>query len=165
MTADQLSQLMDPQSMVREFHEQFRLGAPDAWTNQPWSIAKLRETLISEELEEFMDGAHQCDPVAVADAIADLLYVVYGTAVQYGIEIAPVLTEVHRSNMTKLWTDEEIQIALPPAVTIDRVSHGPRGWLVKRQDGKVIKSPSYEPADIAGALTQPAPSRRSGPLR
>src|SRR2546429_6004229 len=33
---------------------------------------------------------------------SDLLYVVYGTAVSYGIDMNPVFREVHRSNMSKV---------------------------------------------------------------
>ena len=55
--------------------------------------------------------------------MADLLYVVYGTAVSYGIDMDPVFREVHRSNMSKVG-----------------------GY--KREDGKWVKPPTYSPAVI-----------------
>lgn len=39
--------------------------------------------------------------IEVADGLADLLYVVFGTALSFGIPIEHVFAEVHRSNMTK----------------------------------------------------------------
>ena len=39
--------------------------------------------------------------IAVADALGDLLVVVYGTACAFGINMDPISDEIHRSNMTK----------------------------------------------------------------
>ena len=39
--------------------------------------------------------------VSLADALGDLAYVVYGTAVAYGLDLDPIIREIHRSNMTK----------------------------------------------------------------
>jgi predicted HAD superfamily Cof-like phosphohydrolase len=71
------------------------------------------------------------DIVAVADAIADLLYVTYGAALTFGIPIREVFAEVHRSNMTKL--DAE-------------------GNPVYRGDGKVMKGPSFSEPDLMPLL-------------
>lgn len=84
-------------------------------------IQQLRIDLITEELNELEDAEHIFD---VADALADLMYVVLGTAVAYGIDLEPIFQEVHRSNMSKF---------------ID--GH-------KREDGKWIKGPSYSPANL-----------------
>ena len=40
--------------------------------------------------------------IKIADALADLLYFIYGTAVAYGIDMESVFLEIHRSNMTKI---------------------------------------------------------------
>lgn len=82
---------------------------------------ELRINLITEELQE-LRSTHSL--VMIADAIADLLYVVYGTAAAYGFDAQKLFDEAHRSNMTKF---------------ID--GH-------KREDGKWIKGPSYSPADF-----------------
>ena len=78
-----------------------------------------------------------------ADALADLIYVVYGMALETGIDLAAVLAEVQRSNMSKLGSD---------------------GRPVYREDGKVLKGPGYFPPDVGGVLgidpeSGPAPSQ------
>jgi len=78
------------------------------------------------------DHQHQTvNVVNLAKELADLLYVVYGTAAAYGIPIDDVYREVHRSNMSKL---------------------GPDGKPIYREDGKVLKGPNYTPADIQKVL-------------
>jgi predicted HAD superfamily Cof-like phosphohydrolase len=145
------------QQSVREFHQVF-----GATINEKPSVPSeqdqiLRVDLITEERDELAEATYHYNPpnlVGVADALGDLLYVVYGAGVTYGIDLEPVFKEIHRSNMTKLWTEAEIS---SPAFhgndyTCELVRAGVRCWLVKRADGKVIKSPSYSPADIAGVL-------------
>ena len=44
--------------------------------------------------------AEKADLIGIADALADIVYVVYGTALTYGIDLDSVLREVHRSNMS-----------------------------------------------------------------
>ena len=68
----------------------------------------LKIRLMVEEFAELVAAMqlHLCYPkdehfTLVADSIADLLYVTYGTAVTYGINIDAIFREVHRSNMTK----------------------------------------------------------------
>jgi predicted HAD superfamily Cof-like phosphohydrolase len=94
--------LADPLEMVREFHLAFALP----WRDRPQTVSAaeraLRQALIQEEFEEFVRAAESDDLVGVADALADLLYVVYGAAGAYGIDIRPVFAEVHRSNMAKV---------------------------------------------------------------
>jgi predicted HAD superfamily Cof-like phosphohydrolase len=87
----------------------------------------------------------------VADAIADISYVNYGAANAYGINIAPIEDEVHASNMTKLFTEDEVQGLDKRDFSIEKV--GDR-YLVKNNDGKVQKSPSYTTADIAKHIHQ-----------
>jgi predicted HAD superfamily Cof-like phosphohydrolase len=111
------------QSMVEEFHRVFDIliqrapGAIDERTRV------LRERLIHEEFEELKEAMGTQDLSAIAKELADLLYVVYGTAVSYGIDMEPVFREVHRSNMSKVG------------------GH-------KREDGKWVKPATYSPARI-----------------
>ncbi len=91
--------------------------------------------LIEEEVDELRAGARDGDLVEVADALADIVYVAYGTAHVYGIDLDAVLDEVHASNMTKL---------------------GPGGRPVRRPDGKVLKGPDYRPPDVNGVLARSA---------
>lgn len=111
------------QSMVKEFHRVFDIliqrtpGVIDERTRV------LRERLIHEEFEELKEAMGAQDLTAIAKELADLLYVVYGTAVSYGIDMEPVFREVHRSNMSKVG------------------GH-------KREDGKWVKPATYSPARI-----------------
>lgn len=125
---------MSANEMVREFHERFELpiaGAPTLLDGERYA---LRYELISEELIELCDAQERDDLVAIADALADLAYVVYGAAIEYGIDLDAVIAEVHRSNMTKLGND---------------------GKAIRREDGKVLKGPHYEPPEIARILRTP----------
>ena len=92
---------------------------------------ELRLALIEEEVGELAEAARAGDLVGVADALADIVYVAYGTAHVYGIDLDAVLDEVHASNMTKLGAD---------------------GRPIRRADGKVLKGPDYRPPDIAAVL-------------
>jgi len=69
------------------------------------ALARLRVALLQEEVGEFVAASERGDLNGVADALADIVYVAYGTALTYGIDLDAVLREVHRSNMSKLGSD------------------------------------------------------------
>jgi predicted HAD superfamily Cof-like phosphohydrolase len=94
------------------------------------------------------------DLVGVADAIADISYVNYGAANAYGIDIEPIEDEVHESNMTKLFTTEEVDSLDRSQFTYKPVRLSGKCLLVKNGDGKVQKSPSYTPANVAKYIEQ-----------
>src|ERR1022692_4192590 len=126
------------------FHEAFdlpRQSSPNVGIDE--SLATLRIALLAEEVDEFVDAVAASDLVAIADALADIVYVAYGTAVTYGIDLDMVLGEVHRSNMSKLGKD---------------------GRPLIREDGKVIKSDQYFPPDVARVLElqRPLPLTSAG---
>jgi predicted HAD superfamily Cof-like phosphohydrolase len=117
---------------VGDFHRAYGLPIRDEPTAAvgPDQVG-LRQALIEEEVRELSDAASAGDLVGVADALADIVYVAYGTAHVYGIDLDAVLDEVHASNMTKLGAD---------------------GRPVRRADGKVLKGPAYRPPDISAVL-------------
>lgn len=78
-------------------------------------------------------GLRPINKAKVAKELADLLYVVYGSAYSMGIPIDEVFAEVHRSNMSKLGED---------------------GKPIYREDGKVLKGKNFSPADIEKVLKQ-----------
>lgn len=87
---------------VRAFmtkHGQFMSSHPTSII--PKDVVDLRCRLIAEEGEELFEAMYRNDILGVADGLADLLYVVFGCALAYGIPIGEVFDEVHRSNMTK----------------------------------------------------------------
>lgn len=87
--------------MVREFHEKYGHPVADKPGLIPNSRSGFRGRLIQEELVEYEEAANDHDLTGIVDALADLLYVVYGTAVEHGIDVDGALAEAHRSNMTK----------------------------------------------------------------
>ncbi len=126
----QRSYLSAAQAMVREFHAATGLVINDWPTIVDHKCAILREKLIAEEYTEFIKAQNEQDLTQIADALGDLLYVVLGAAVSYGIAIEDIFDEIHRSNMTKV---------------ID-------GYM--RGDGKWIKGPGYSKPDIATIVLQ-----------
>ncbi len=117
----------EAQKMVREFHKQFDIHVAESPSVPDPKTMALRERLIQEEFDELKEAMKAGDLPAIAKELADLLYVVYGTAVSYGIDMAPVFREVQRSNMSKVG-----------------------GY--KREDGKWVKPPTYSPARIEPIL-------------
>jgi predicted HAD superfamily Cof-like phosphohydrolase len=95
------------QGLVREFHIKHGyardlLKWPDVGSGHNWfEVGVHRSHLINEEHGELMAAWAARDVVKIADGLADLAYVVLGTAVAAGIDLGPILAEVHRSNMTK----------------------------------------------------------------
>lgn len=95
------------------------------------AVQKLRYDLIHEELTELVCGMQNECLVEIADALTDLLYVVYGAGHAYGIDLDKCFAEVHRSNMSKLGED---------------------GKPIHREDGKVMKSKLYTAPDLESVL-------------
>jgi len=117
---------------VAEFHRIYGLPhRPQPTADIGAGQAALRQALIDEEVGELREAAADLDIVEIADALADIVYVAYGTAHVYGIDLDAVITEVHRSNMTKLDAD---------------------GRPIRRADGKILKGPGYEPPNVAKIL-------------
>jgi len=105
---------VDYEAMLKQFHEKYNHHIqmrPDRPHNK---IQNLRYDLIFEEVNDELlqvmkhlmyEPRNQEEKefllVKLADALADSIYVIVGTAVAYGIPINEVFAEVHRSNMTK----------------------------------------------------------------
>ena len=70
-------------------------------------LVKLRLDLILEEVRELTDAAKEHDMVETIDALADILYVVYGAGASFGIDLDKAFDIVHQSNMSKLCMTEE----------------------------------------------------------
>ena len=113
--------------MVRQFHQSFRIPCPALPGDIAVKRMTLRQDLIGEEFSEYNEAARRGDMGCIAKELADLLYVVYGTAAEYGIDMDRVFAAVHNSNMSKLGRD---------------------GNPVMREDGKILKGPGYMPAEF-----------------
>ena len=90
-------------------------------------IVQLRYDLIKEELDELSVAIKDKDIVEVADALTDLLYVVYGAGHSFGIDLDKCFAEVQRSNMSKLGND---------------------GKPIYNENGKVMKGPNYSKPNL-----------------
>ena len=123
----EVQSMSDEQNMVSAFHRAFDIVIGTSPAIPDEATCALRMSLIQEEFDELREALAQQDIEAVAKELADLLYVVYGTAVSCGIDMAPVFREVHRSNMSKVG------------------GH-------KRADGKWMKPPNYSPARLQTIL-------------
>jgi len=100
---------------------------PDAETME------LRIELIEEELRELKEAVYDGEGtlIDVADALTDLLYVIYGAGHSFGIDLDFTFQEVHSSNMSKLGED---------------------GKPIYRSDGKVLKGPNYRPPNLQNIM-------------
>ena len=85
-------------------------------------INKLRYDLIEEALDELRVALENKDLLEVADALTDILYVVYGAGHAFGIDLDKCFEEVQNSNMSKL--DENNK-------------------PIYNESGKVMKGPKY----------------------
>ena len=102
-------------------------------------LVDLRYDLMAEENEEYYQAVVDNNLVEIADALGDQLYVLLGTILSHGMQyiIEDVLTEIHRSNMSKLDADGK------PIV------NGANGILDKtRPVGKVLKSANYSEPNL-----------------
>jgi NTP pyrophosphatase (non-canonical NTP hydrolase) len=64
--------------------------------------------LIEEEAAEFRRAVETSDLVEIADAVADLIWVVLEAGLTFGIPIEEVFAEVRRSNLTKIESGEPV---------------------------------------------------------
>ena len=95
--------MTSPEQMLREFHASKAIHGglmPEKPTADipPW-VQMLRMDLLDEEVSELHEAVEKGDIAKIADGIADIAYVVVGTAVAYGIPFDAVFAEVHRSNI------------------------------------------------------------------
>lgn len=117
--------MSDIAAMIAEFHA--LLGQRYGDGGDP----ELRRKLHLEEGKELIDAIDAGDRVWIAQELADVVYVAYGTAYSLGIDLDAVIAEVHRANLSKFTSD---------------------GRALVRADGKVLKGDAYSPPDVAGVL-------------
>ena len=89
--------------------------------------AALYMRLIREEFDELMEGYEGRDLIEIADACADLKWVIEGLEHTLNIPQQEVWDEVSRSNLQKIMAD---------------------GKVHKRDDGKVLKPEGWTPPNI-----------------
>lgn len=73
---------------VKAFHDACDIFSPDILVQPPRDRQDLRHNLISEEvIRELFPAMARSDLPEIADAMADSLYVIVGTALEYGVKL------------------------------------------------------------------------------
>lgn len=129
---------MTPYEMVQEFHRVFDCSVDDLSED----TMSARIDLMDEEFYEVMgelfdlDGTLKTnvDREALAKELADLVYVINGSAIAWGIDLDKAVELVHESNMSKLFEDGRPRFRYP--------------------DGKVLKPPTYKSPDMSAAVKE-----------
>jgi len=125
-----------------------------------------------EKKTALLDGIHvvpdpngRPDFVEYVDGCIDQLVVTYGALNAAGVKVQPAWDEVQRSNMSKAWQhcsvcDAVLERGADADLVHPEVAKPHHGkWkavsrIHKRPDGKVIKSPTYSPADIKRVIEE-----------
>ena len=122
---------MTIQNLVREMCQAFGQDVHDELHKPDNAVRGLRLRLDSEEFRELMEAEKAADIIEIADALGDLIVVLYGHAAAYGIDLDAVVREIHASNMTKVQPD---------------------GSVSRDEHGKVQKPDTYRPPNLAPIL-------------
>jgi predicted HAD superfamily Cof-like phosphohydrolase len=154
-----------PIETVKQFHMTFNhpiILSPKIPSAQR---CELRYNLLNEELKELKQAIDNNDLVEIADALADLQYVLSGAILEFGFTelFYPIFAEVHRSNMSKACSTEAEAIAtmekaeketgkdhhyVQMAVGANELKY----YVYRTHDMKTVKSINYSPADIRSII-------------
>ena len=125
-------------SVFDDVYKFMELAHPDKISSTPRippeEVDKLCWNLIEEEVnKELKKARDDQDPVEIADALADSIWVLICMGFCYGIPMEKVWNEVARTNMAKF----------------------PNGVVIRRpEDGKILKPPGWKPPEIARILDE-----------
>ena len=122
---------MTIQNLIREMCQAFGQDVHTELHKPDNTVRGLRLRLLSEEFREYMEAEKSTNPVDIADALGDMLVVIYGTAAAYGINPDKVGREIPASNMTKVQPD---------------------GTVLRDEGGKILKPDGYRPPNLAPIL-------------
>ena len=152
----------EPESLnsVAAFHRLFRCPVVMKPAIPSADRCQLRVSLLEEEVQELADAIKENDLVEVADALADIQYVLSGAVHEFGMGniFQTLFDEVQRSNMSKACgtmeeagrTQEHYRATKGVESTVEEVDGQ---FLVFREgDRKVLKSVEYSPASLKGIL-------------
>ena len=146
-------------SDVAEFHRTFKHPILERPAIPGQDRCELRVELLQEELNELSAAIKDKDIVEVADALADIQYVLAGAVLEFGLgaKFGDLFEEVQRSNMSKACTTME-----EAEKTVDHyerqgveayIKEADGHFLVYRKtDNKTLKSVNYSPADLKTIL-------------
>ena len=119
---------------------------------------KLYLKLIEEEVSELKEAFEKKDFKEVADALSDILYVVYGAGHAFGINLDDTFAKVHESNMTKACSSEKEAIETiefiketqprykEPSYKLSK--DGKYYIIYDKETGKILKNKFYQEVDL-----------------
>lgn len=102
-------------NQVLEFHQLFQAFIADKPTDKiPVTVKQARVKLIREETEELIEAIETGSIKEIAHEIADVLYVVLGTVISFGLQhkMAKVFSAIHQSNLSKMSQKGTFEITL-----------------------------------------------------
>lgn len=109
--------------MVKQFNKTYEIPVRKNPTLIDEEEHNLKFNLMLEELNEYMLACSESNLEDVADAVVDMMYILYGIILAHGLSnvIFDMFEEVHNSNMSKL----------------------ENGKVLRRSDGKIMKGSEY----------------------
>lgn len=145
---------------VAEFHRLFKLPDVESAKIPSKERIELRISLLEEELKELKTAINENDLVEVADAFADIQYVLSGAILEFGMgsKFKDIFDEVQRSNMSKTCKNMDEALKTQEYYKENRgvesyIEKSGDEFLVYREgDGKVLKSVNYSAADLESIL-------------
>jgi predicted HAD superfamily Cof-like phosphohydrolase len=132
MTRIEDGETVTPLALVAEFYR--RVGRDirhEPTAKLPEAEVKLLIDLLDEEMGELRDALERRDLIGIADGLGDVVYVAYGAALQFGIDLDVVVKAIHEANMTKPNSDGTIQ---------------------RSAAGKILRGDSYVPPALEKTL-------------
>lgn len=151
---------------VKDFNRAFGLDVPkspplDLFEQK--QLLSLKLSLIEEEVGELKQAMKEKNLIEIADALADILYVVYGAGIAFGIDLDKAFDLVHESNLSKLcstqeqaeetveWYKEEFKNGNSPYDSVSfRYEPSTNTFVVFNQStGKVLKNKYYKKVDLS----------------
>ena len=123
------------------------------------------QSAIIDDIAVVLDSNGKPDFVEYVDGCIDQLVVTYGALNAAGVKAQPAWDEVQRSNMSKAWPhcsvcdavlelDSGTELVHPEDANAHHGDWKPILKIHKRTDGKVIKSPTYSPADLRRVIEE-----------
>lgn len=113
---------------VKDFHEKFGLPTGEGdYLTASQEVAEFRLAFMQEELDEFEEASLCSDRAKMFDALLDLAYVVYGTALFMGIsptQWEAGMAAVQKANMSKVRATDD---SSKRGTSLDVIK--PEGWV------------------------------------
>jgi predicted HAD superfamily Cof-like phosphohydrolase len=121
------------------------------------------QTAVIDEIGVVLDPNGKPDFNEYVDGCIDQLVVTYGALNAAGVKAQPAWDEVQRSNMSKAWPHcsvcdavleqgTDLELVHPEDANAHQGEWNTILKIHKRSDGKVVKSPTYSPADLKSVI-------------